>query len=212
MKKILKHIEWFAFAICLCTLLVYLFYTLYIKLNSSVVITDKLINSLKAYLIIALISLFIGLLIILIKKIYYLTKNETKVKVKEEKVRIITEPNKVNSISNNEKVIVTEEIKDTKYIVKNENMDEMKCSECGNMISKNAAICPYCGVLYDDAVLRVLKKYDKKKEKQERRFSLLGLIINIILIVIFVILSIILVNKIQDKVEENKYGIFQKQE
>lgn len=200
MRKILKHIEWLAFAVCLVTLLIYLIYTLYIKLNSSVVVTDKLVRSLKAYLIIALISLFIGLLIILIKKIYYLTRNERVVTVKEEKVKVISKPKE------EEKIIVNEQVKETKYVVKNNDYDDCECIECGNKISKKAAICPYCGILYDKAVLDVIKKYEKTEKRKARRFSLVGLITNIILIIIFAILSIILANKIYDKVQNNSYN------
>ena len=67
MKKFLTYLGWLPFAISLGALVIYLVYTIQIKLNPAIIVTDKLIGTLKAYLIIALVSLFIGLLIILIK-------------------------------------------------------------------------------------------------------------------------------------------------
>ncbi len=208
MKKLVKYLQWLAFAISLITLLVYLVYTLYIKLNPSIIVTDRLVKSLKTYLIIALVSLFIGLLIILLKKIYYLTRSEAIVKTKTRKVVVSEQPiDKIKFAKVDE--VISEEIKETKRVVK-DNDDKVRCSECGNVISKDAAICPHCGVLYDKAILKILKKYDKIKEKKERKISFAAFIINIILIIVFFVLCVILGNKIYDKVEYYKNNTVQK--
>ena len=181
MRKILRYLEWIPFALALGSLVIYLVYTIQIKLNPAIIITDKLINTLKTYLIIALVSLFIGLLIILIKKIRGLVKvekreNITKEEYSKEKV-VISEPKKevIERKIIKEETLLEDEIKDRqinpiinekKYVYK---VEGVVCPECNNPISKHAGICPHCGILFDDEIIKIIKKYDKKQNNTPRK-------------------------------------------
>lgn len=228
MRKILKYLEWIPFAIALGSLVIYLVYTIQIKLNPAIIVTDSLINTLKTYLIIALVSLFIGLLIILIKKIRKLIYSDEKIVKetivkeykypKEEKV-VITETKKEDVIKVKEETpietttIVKEQveepikeeiIKETKIIEKEEPVYKYKvkgvvCPECNNPISENAGICPHCGILFDDEIIKVIKKYEKGKNKR-RPFSFVA---NVLLTILFLILIFLICNMLYNKYNEN---------
>ena len=261
MKKNLRYLEWIPFAVCFGAFIIYIVYTINIKLNPAIIVTDKLINTLKTYLIIALVSLFIGLLIILIKKIYKLVKsdenivytetktikvekpvyteerivvNTTPVKaeeIKEEKITIKQEPIQEERIivdntpiHTEEKIIVDStpvQTKEEKIIIKQEpiqeerivvnptvekvvykqekSYDDVICHECGKVLSKNAAICPNCGIVFDDAVIRIIKKYDKNRS----RINPFRKIVNLVLILVFIILIIIVSNMLYNKYKDN---------
>ena len=221
MKKIFKYLEWLPFAISLGSLVIYIVYTIQIKMNPAIIVTNKLIGTLKAYLIIALVSLFIGLLIILIKKIRKLMKSEeTIIKEytipKEEKV-IITEPTKeeIITVTNNteeEKIYVKEEpvITETK-IYKEVNptykVNGVKCPECNNNISKNAGICPHCGILFDDEIIKIIKKYEKEEIKIVKRKKSFSFLANVILTILFIILIILVCNMLYNKYNQNLKNI-----
>lgn len=237
MKKILNYLSFIPFAVSLGALIIYLVYALQIKINKSVVVTDELTARLKTYLIIALVSLFIGLLIILIKKIYNLFKTDSKVeKVKKEKTKKVKEKKKKKS---KKEKIKKEEVKDDILKVKltnpklngdvivgkledtmqnvevyiddkkeyNFKLDGVSCPECGGLISKDAAICPHCGILFDDEVLRFLTKKEKVQEKVKRKKDKKIIIANIFLIILFIILILLLSNVIINKGKENKSNI-----
>lgn len=253
MKKILKYLEWLPFAIALGSLVIYLVYTIQLKINPAIIVTDSLISTLKTYLIIALVSLFIGLLIILIKKIYKLMNpqintvqketvvitnpNTEKVVIqepKEERVIVKTEEKIINTNEpiieikkpketiviekpQEEKVIIQEPKKETvivqteEKIVNNYNykLDAVLCPECNNKISKKAAICPHCGILFDEEILKIIKKYDKRdyvyyKEKKKRSIS----IANIILTILFIILIFLICNMLYNKYNENIKNVY----
>lgn len=255
MKRNLRYLEWIPFAICFGALVIYIVYTINIKLNPAIIVTDKLVNTMKTYLIISLVSLFIGLLIILIKKIYKLVKSEENViytetktykvekpvyteeriivnpspikaeKIKEEKIVVNTTPIhteekivvKEEPIYTEEKIIVKEEpIQEEKVVVNKEvekvvykqekKYDDVTCYECGKVLSKHAAICPNCGIIFDDEVIRVLKKYDKQKN----RVKPLKWIFNVILILVFIILIIIVSNMLYNRYKDNVKNITDK--
>ena len=186
MRKILKYLEWIPFAIALGSLVIYLVYTIQIKLNPAIIVTDSLINTLKTYLIIALVSLFIGLLIILIKKIRKLIYSDEKI-VKETIVKEYKYPKE-------EKVVITETKKEDVIKVKG-----VVCPECNNPISENAGICPHCGILFDDEIIKVIKKYEKGKNKR-RPFSFVA---NVLLTILFLILIFLICNMLYNKYNEN---------
>ena len=206
MKKIIRYLEWIPFAIALGSLVIYLVYTIQIKLNPAIIITDKLISTLKTYLIIALVSLFVGLLIILIKKIRKLIKVEKREEIyKEEKV-IINEPKKEEFIKAIEKEPIEEElilkeepiIEEKKYVYK---VEGIVCPECNNPIAKHAGICPHCGILFDDEIIKVLRKYDKKEHKKVGKpFTFIA---NILLTILFIILIFLICNMLYNKYNEN---------
>lgn len=233
MKKILKYLCFIPFAIFLGSIVIYLVYTVQIKLNKSIVVTDELMARLKTYLIIALVSLFIGLLVVLIKKIYNLFKTDSKVeKVKKEKSKKVKEKNnekikkekpKKEEVKNdilkvkltNPKLngdVIVGKLEDTMQDVEvyiddkkeyNFKLDGVSCPECGGLISKDAAICPHCGILFDDEVLRFLTKKEKVKHKKDKKV----IIVNIFLIILFIMLILLLSNVIINKGKENKSNI-----
>ena len=253
MRKIKKYLEWLPFAIALGSIVIYIVYTLQIKLNPSIIVTDKLISTLKIYLIISLVSLFIGLLVILIKKIRRLMliePQENKYKTLTKEKVVLSEPKVDNVITIKEETtledelkkettladelkkeivekspIIKEEIKETiiepkveePYIKeekiiytepKKEYIYKVKgivCPECNNPISKNAAICPHCGILFDDEIIKVLKKYDKRKYKVKRRP--LSTVANILLTIVFIILIFLICNMLYNKYNSNLKNI-----
>ena len=200
MKKYLRFIEFIPFSICLGSLVIYILYVLHIKLHPQIIVTDRLMLTLKIYLIIALVSLFIGLLIVFIKKIFYLRQpltSEKKVvseRVKEEKIVVD------NGVT--KEVVTKETVVKPNYTYK---LDDVVCPECGGSISKRAAICPHCGVLFDKEVLRILKKHDKRKKK--RPLNPFWVVLNIILIVILIILIIIVSKAIYNTAKTNRSNI-----
>ena len=253
MKKYSRYLEWIPFAICLGALLIYIVYTIQIKTNPAIIVTDQLVSTLKTYLIIALVSLFIGLLIILIKKIRKLSRptvksyvrhtireenvveqprvvveepkvveqprvvvEETNVveqpKVVVEETKIVTEP-KVE-----EKVVMAEPIIEEKIVHENKKqyiykLEGVVCPECGNSISSKAAICPHCGILFDEEIIKVIKKYEKGKTKVRRKNSLMVTLANILLIILFIFLIFLIWNPIKARIDNYRqtYEIIQRQ-
>lgn len=226
MKKILKYLSFMPFAVCIGALVVYLINTVQIKLNNTIVVTNELTSRLKMYLIIALVSLFVGLLIILIKKIYNLFKKENKkekvkkIKVKKEKKtktkkEEITDENVLKVKITNPKLngdVIVGKLEDTMQDVEvyiddkkeyNFKLEAVACPECGGLISKDAAICPHCGILFDDEVLRFLSKKDKTKVKVKSKKNKKVIIVNILLIILFIVLILLLTNVIINKGKEN---------
>lgn len=216
MKKILKYLSFIPFAVCIGALVVYLICTVQIKLNNTIVVTNELTSRLKMYLIIALVSLFVGLLIILIKKLYNLFKNENK---KEKKIKNKKEEIKDENILKvkltNPKLngdVIVGKLEDTMQDVEvyiddkkeyNFKLEGVACPECGGLISKDAAICPHCGILFDDEVLRFLSKKDKTKVKVKSKKNKKVIIVNILLIILFIVLILLLTNVIINKGKEN---------
>ena len=209
MRKILRYLEWIPFAVSLGSLVIYLVYTIQIKLHPAIIVTDSLINTLKIYLIIALVSLFIGLLIILIKKIRRLMVPETNKYIykKEEKI-VTTSDNDIKVVQTEiktepktEVVSQTKVIEETKVNNYTYKVNGIVCPECNNQISKNAGICPHCGILFDDEIIKVIKKYDKEKYKIKRNPFIF--IANMLLTILFIILIFLICNLLYNKYNEN---------
>ena len=79
MKKILNYLLWLPFAVSISSFVLYFVTAVKIKLKNTFV-TESIQNTLKMYLIIGLISLFIGLLIVFVKKVIKLFKTDNNVK------------------------------------------------------------------------------------------------------------------------------------
>ena len=230
MKKYYRYLRILPFIICIVCLVIYLVYVIHLKLHPSIVVTDSVVTTLKVLLIVALVSLFIGLLLVLLRKIYSLKENETVVvkkttvtkevipeTIKEEKVVVKTD-NVARDVIINKKVktqtneIVSKEKKEEKVEVMVEKEEENKllyvsCPECGGLISSNAAICPHCGILFDKEVIKVLKKYDKQKDDARRSYGIVSTLINIFIIIIFIIFIIIVTNALIDKYDKNNKNL-----
>ena len=225
MKKILKYLSFIPFAICIGALVVYLINTVQIKLDNTIIVTNELTSRLNMYLIIALVSLFVGLLIILIKKLYNLFKKENKKekikkekKIKSKKEEIMDE-NILKVKLTNPKLngdVIVGKLEDTMQDVEvyiddkkeyNFRLEAVACPECGGLISKDAAICPHCGILFDDEVLRFLSKKDKTKVKVKTKKNKKIIIVNVLLIILFIILILLLTNVIINKGKENTNNI-----
>lgn len=205
MKKIGKYLSFLPFAVSAGSIIIYLFYTLKIRFSRRVIVTEELTSTLKTYLILALISLFIGLLIILLKKVYNLFRVDSIGKKEEsnvfnkETISLVKED--INSNINKEAQTYIEEKKEYSF-----KLDGVSCPECGKIISKDALICPYCGIIFDEKVLGVLdklitKRHYKKKEKK-------GIIIaNILLIILFIFLIFLVSNMLINKSKENNKNV-----
>ncbi len=230
MKKILNYISFVPFAVFLGSLVVYLVYILQIKINNSIIVTEELTNRLKTYLIIALVSLFIGLLIILIKKIYTLfmtsskIEKEDKKKIKEKKSKKIKiQPERDDNVLKVKLIdpkmngdIIVGKLEDTMQDVEvyindkkeyNFKLDGISCPECGGLISKDAAICPHCGILFSDELLNLLTKEKKGEKEVKHKKNKRIIIVNIFLIILFIILILLISNVIINKGKENKSNI-----
>ena len=106
MKKVVKYILWLPFAVSISSFALYFVYAIRIKFKN-LTVTESMQNSLKLYLIIGLISLFVGLFVVFIKKTILLFKmddseNVREKNVKEKKIKEQKVSNKVISISKNE--------------------------------------------------------------------------------------------------------------
>lgn len=249
MKKVVKYILWLPFAVSISSFTLYFINAIRIKFKN-LTVTESIQNSLKSYLIIGLISLFVGLFVVFIKKTILLFKmddseNIKENKVKEKKIKEQKVSNKVISIPKNEQEqtisknelilkILNPVFKDNKitgtldtnqdvivYLDKEEEKVEVKqevikenelvddllidsnCPECGYPISKDAAICPHCGILFDEKVLGIIKSNEKKLKKKNKKFSLKKFILDMFLILLFMILIFLVGNMLINKSAEN---------
>ena len=216
MKKYYNYIVRISFVISAICILIYLLYTIYIKLHPSIIVTDNMLTTLKVLLIIALISLFIGLFMILLRKIKVLNSSEVVVKKEVHKEDKIIKTDNKKVINNKSNVVISEKVKEEKVVVKKESDKKMlytRCPECNELISEKAALCPHCGILFDREVIRVLKKYDSKKVKEEKSYNVISALINVFIIIIVVILIILTTNILIDKYNKNNrnFNIEEKQ-
>ena len=249
MKKVVKYILWLPFAVSISSFALYFVYAIRIKFKN-LTVTESIQNSLKSYLIIGLISLFVGLFVVFIKKTIMLFKmdneenKETKIKekrIKIEKNKTIAEPKSEDKIINMPKEkqsenemtlkILNPVFKDNKitgtlettnqdvivYLDKDESKQELikkpeirsdllidsNCPECGYPISKEAGICPNCGILFDKKILEIIKSNEKKLKKKNKKFSLKKFILDMFLILLFMILIFLVGNMLINKSAEN---------
>ena len=214
MKKVVKYILWLPFAVSISSFALYFVYAIRIKFKN-LTVTESMQNSLKLYLIIGLISLFVGLFVVFIKK----TKNEQEQTIsKNELILKILNPvfkdNKITGTldTTNQDVIVyldkEEKVEVKQEVIKeNEIVDDLlidsNCPECGYPISKDAAICPHCGILFDEKVLGIIKSNEKKLKKKNKKFSLKKFILDMFLILLFMILIFLVGNMLINKSAEN---------
>ena len=214
MKRYNKYLIKLPFIISAICILIYIIYTIHIKLHPSIIVTDAMLVTLKILLAVALISLFIGLFIIFIRKLQVLNNSE-KIIIKEEENNIMKTDEKkvVNKKSN---MVISENVTKEKVIITKEKENKLlytRCPECDGLISDKAAICPHCGILFDKEVIRVLKKYENKKDREETGYSLISILINVFIIIIFVIFIILISNILVDKYNKNykNFNIEEKQ-
>lgn len=208
MKKLLNYLSFIPFAVCLGSLVIYIMYIIRIKINPSIIVTEKITSMLRVYLMISLISLFAGLLIILVKKIYNLLKVDNK-RAKRKK---IDEINKDKKIWKNDDAFRVENISKSSFNLEQKEilkLDGRLCPECGGLISKAAAICPHCGILFDEEILRFLNKKEKVNKKKVKKHNIKIVIANIILIIVFIFLIFLISNMLLNKKAENNRNINQ---
>ena len=82
MKKVVKYILWLPFAVSISSFALYFVYAIRIKFKN-LTVTESMQNSLKLYLIIGLISLFVGLFVVFIKKTILLFKMDDSENIRE---------------------------------------------------------------------------------------------------------------------------------
>lgn len=139
MKKILKYLTWTPFAISIGSLILYLRYFIMFKLHSNLVMTDEVKETLNNYLILVFVFLFIGLLIILFKKIFNLVNNDSKnikeeivnnEKINDEAINNTNNQEFINAVENNSRTFynIDEESNFMKY-VKSNKVIKVKLSE-----------------------------------------------------------------------------------
>lgn len=213
MKKIIKYLLWIPFAISIGAFALYLKYIIMFKLDSNIIVTDQINNTLNGYLIVAFTSLFIGLVVILSRKIMNLVHSNKNI-IKEE---INTSNNSIdqefiNAIENN-KIDSKESnfMKDIKNndvvkihidnLSKDKIIDKKECPKCGNIVDKDAIICTNCGILFDKSILNYFQKSNDVIVK--RKSPILNFIINFIVIVLCIFLIFLIGNKIVNQRNEN---------
>lgn len=177
MKNVLKYLLWLPFAVTLGAFILYLRYFIKFKLDSNIVITDQITNTLNMYLIVAFVSLFIGLLIILFKKIMNLIHGDKTIS-KKIIVKSHTDQDFINAIEGNSRVITDDnesnfmrEFKSSDVInIKlnkkdndifsgeilgtNKNVNILFSSDDLNKTIQNPKECPKCkGILDMDAII-----------------------------------------------------------
>ena len=87
MKKVVKYILWLPFAVSISSFALYFVYAIRIKFKN-LTVTESMQNSLKLYLIIGLISLFVGLFVVFIKKTILLFKMDDSENIREKNVKL----------------------------------------------------------------------------------------------------------------------------
>lgn len=225
MKKYNNYIEWIPFGVSAGALFLYLRYVIMFKLDSNLVMTEKIHETLNTYLIVLFVSLFIGLFIILIKKILLL-KNETtkEIKLVSNKKEKISNVNKYNDkllkVKVSDKMYTTllkgkilgsnddiEIIFDDDYNYNNvtDIKDPRRCPKCDNMINKDAFICTKCGIILNkEALSDVISDFSIKREtyiKPKKKLSIL--IVNIIIIILSIFLIFLIGNKLVNERNKN---------
>ena len=226
MKKYNKYIEWIPFGISAGALFLYLRYVMMFKLDSNLVMTETIHETLNTYLIVLFISLFIGLFIILIKKIFLL-KNETtkEIKLVSDKKEKISNVNKYDynllKVKVSDKMYTTllkgkilgsnddiEILFDDDYSYNNVTniKDPRKCPKCDNIINKDAFICTKCGIILNkkalsDVISDFNIKQEKYYEKPKKKLSIL--IANIIIIILSIFLIFLIGNKLMNERNKN---------
>lgn len=134
MDKIFKYLSWVPFGVSIGALILYLRYFIMFKLDSNLVMTNEVKETLNGYLIIVFVALFIGLLIILFKKIFNLVNSgDKKEEIKE--VKVSNTSNKednafIDAIESNSRILlnVVDESNFMKY-VKSNKVIKVKLSE-----------------------------------------------------------------------------------
>ena len=217
MKKVLKYMLWIPFAVSIGSFALYLRYIIMFKLDSNIIVTDQIKNTLNGYLIVAFTSLFIGLVIILFKKIMNLIHNNKTNIIKLESKEEIKENNMdksfIDAIENRQTVEYKEsnfmrDIRNNDIVrihIDNSNKDmiknQKKCPKCGNIVDEEAIICTNCGILFDKSILNCFKKQNEVVIK--RKSPILNFIINFIVIILCIFLIFLIGNKIINQRNEN---------
>ncbi len=218
MKKILKYLLWLPFAVSIGSFVIYTRYILMFKIDSNIIVTDEIKDTLNIYLIVAFISLFVGLLIIFIKKMIKLIKEDNK------NDNLIDKSNNdkdfIDAIENNNNIIneesnfihdiktkdfVTVKVNDNFNVNKNNIKNQIKCPKCNNILDVDAVICTNCGVLIDKNILDNINK--NNISKHNKKFSFKKFIINFLIIILCIFLIFLIVNKIINKSEQNYNNI-----
>lgn len=216
MKKVFKYLLWLPFAVSIGSFALYLRYIIMFKLDSNIIVTDQIKSTLNGYLIVAFTSLFIGLVIILFKKVMNLVHNNKSIKVsnvvkKEENL----DKDFIGAIENNDVIKESNFMKDIKnndiirIHIDNSNKDtiknQKKCPKCGNIVDKEAIICTNCGILFDKSILSYFQKSDEVASK--KKSPIINIIVNFVVIILCIFLIFLIGNKIVNQRNENLSNI-----
>lgn len=168
MNKILKYLLWLPFAVTIGAFALYLRYIIMFKMNSNIVITEEVNNTLNGYLIVGFISLFIGLLIILFKKIINLTHNNM-IDKKEIDISSSTDQDFINAIEGNSGVIEHEEESNFMRDIKSDNIITIKLDRNTNnsMVSgKIVGTNKNVNILLSNDDMNIISNNNIKQQKQ----------------------------------------------
>lgn len=121
MDKIFKYLSWVPFGVSIGALILYLRYFIMFKLDSNLVMTNEVKETLNGYLIIVFVALFIGLLIVLFKKIFNLVNSGDKKQEISTKNTDLENSEFINAIENNSRVLtnIGDESNFMKYVKSN---------------------------------------------------------------------------------------------
>lgn len=164
-------------------------YNYYIASKKYDVLPVEIKKRLNTFIIIAVISFIIFLII---KYVLYLRNN-----TKKEDIQLQMElDNKENTYKNLEAPI-TERV----FIYKNEydvpKERQTTCNNCGNIVDKNAFICVKCGCLLKEMpkerIVEKVIKTEVKREKKDNNF-IFNVLVNTGLIIAIIIFIILILN------------------
>lgn len=158
------------------------------------VIPIEVKTRLNTFIVIAISSL---ILFLLLKYVIYIL-NKTNNEIKEEQLQLDLKEEKEKKYRNLE-APVTERV----FIYKNEyevpKERQIICENCGNIVDKNAFICVKCGCLLKEMpkeriVERVVRQEVKKERKNITDEQLMNMLVNVGLIIAIIIFVILIIN------------------
>lgn len=163
-------------------------YNYYVGSKKYEVIPEALQKNLNIFIIIAIISI---ILFVVLKYIIYLRNKEN----------IKDEPKTENKYRNLEEAVTERVIiyKDSYDVPKEKRM---VCPNCNNIIDKNAYICIKCGYLLKPIVERVIEKHYTVNNTRENsrnynmieKKKLINIIVNVGLVIAIVICLLLIIN------------------
>jgi len=170
-------------------------YNYFVSSKKYEVMPVEIKTRLNTFIIIAVISL---ILFLILKYVLYLINKPNNIKKEEVQLQMDLKEEREKQYRNLE-APVTERV----FIYKNEyevpKERQSICENCGNTVDKNAFICVKCGCLLKEmpkerVVERVVRQEIKKERKDITNEQLLNILVNAGLVIAIIIFIILIIN------------------